>query len=245
MLERLTGARINAKETKQKVTQLKEELTSLLTEAKAQYDETKELKEAYQEATQMFEEMCATSGGFIWYKDTRGRYLYANRLFCTEFYRVDDCSYLLGKTDVQLIKDFKKRTKCRHTYGELCMSTDDFTIKKGEKCRFIELGAIEHEHYNDATGEWEKELSPMFLEVIKTPVFRDNKIFGTVGFAFNLSDRCHSVKHRVEAMLENGCAQILDKGVYYIPYQQQECPVETLLDFPDITAEKQIKKEEA
>lgn len=166
--------------------------------AKEAYHETVALKEAYQEQAMMLAEMCHASGGMVWKKDCAGRFVFASQMLCEEFFW-SNCADVVGRTDRELIADFNVRFPGKaHTYGELCISTDAFTLQKGERCRFVEMGMI---------GD-----QPFILHVIKTPA-NDG---GTIGFSFNCSSECEDVNRRVHRMLNEGRAEKLQDGVYWI-----------------------------
>lgn len=172
---------------------------------KKAYLDISAMKEAYQEQATMLAEMCHASGGMVWKKDSEGRFCFASQRLCEDFFRTN-CADVLGKTDLELIEEFKQNYPGKtHTYGSLCVSTDKFTLKKNKKCVFIEMGMI---------GE-----DPFVLHVIKTPT-PDG---GTIGFSFNVSDSCVDINAMVTNYLKRGTAEQLQPGVYYLQNENQHC----------------------
>ena len=73
------------------------------------------------------------------------------------------------RKDSELIQEFIRRTGKNHSFGKVCMNTDQICLQSEQKCRFIEAGVIGEEEF--------------VLEGIKTPLLCKGKIQGTVGFA--------------------------------------------------------------
>lgn len=142
---------------------------------------------------------CTSCGLLFWKKDKDHRYISANDFHCNVFYNMSfqDAKRIVGKTDLELIEDFRKRYG-EHTFGELCASSDVYVQKKKTTTRFFELGYC--------LGK------PLLLDVVKKPVFSNNVFAGTIGHATNVSDRESDACILIEALLKQGFAKRLDDG---------------------------------
>lgn len=149
---------------------------------------------------------CTSTGLLMWEKDLNHRYTYANMRHCNDFYHlpVAKLNRIIGKTDSELISEFITRTGMENTFGEMCISTDEYALIKNKLCRFWEVGYVNNKI--------------LILDVRKQPLLdENNKIKGTRGWASNLSDRECEMKTLIEIYLKNGMAERLDiskgKGV--------------------------------
>lgn len=159
-------------------------------------------------------------------------YLYGNKPFCDRFFRLnylnidEQQAYIKGKTDLELIRDYRERSGEEHSYGDICVSTDDFTkeynqkrVKKGKlprTCSFIEFGTI--------AGK------PFVLKVDKTPCFKglpgclgceDCTLSGgsycsSVGDGMDESDNIQYQLAGIKEMETKGTIEKLEENVYLI-----------------------------
>lgn len=79
----------------------------------------------------------------VWAKDIDGKYLMTNLSFRNKFcYGLRD-DEILGKTDVELAKQFKSLVGDRkHTFGETCFNSDIIVRKLENSKEFLEQGMI-------------------------------------------------------------------------------------------------------
>lgn len=151
-------------------------------------------------------------------------YVNANPLHLRKFFRLreDALSEVIGKTDIDLLNDYRKRTGKRHTYGELCLSTDEFSRDQAIRdhregkynCsyEFIEMGVIDD--------------SPLVLRVIKQPIFKNpaccecceafDGYCANIGIAENISYKFNSTLETLDSQLESGEAVKLSAGVFWV-----------------------------
>lgn len=112
----------------------------------------------------------------LWVKDTEGRYLYANRAICEKLL-MTDTEEVLGKTDVFFAKREREKHPENaewHTFGELCLNSDEIVLQFEETMAFEEYGNIRGEH--------------TYLEVHKAPLYDANKkLIGTIGSGRNIT----------------------------------------------------------
>ena len=160
-------------------------------------------------------------------------YTYANNALCNDLFKLnylkheEQLDYIKGRSDLDIIKNYRERTGKRHSYGELCLGTDDYTrefnqerIKKGLQpisLTFLEIGIIDGE--------------PLVLKVNKQPIFKNanncnncqncklknGEYCGTVGFGINVTNYFDSVNK----ILESGLADKLCEGVYLIKQDKE------------------------
>ena len=162
----------------------------------------------------MLDNVITACGGYIWAKDLDGKYLYCDKSFCKDFFgiipNVTGCQ-IQGQTDLELIENFVLKQHKKHTFGKICIATDEIVIQTRETCHFIEKGFIG---------------SNLFaLDVIKTPFMKKNEIIGVVGFARRINPEKweeflnNILKHSQYTILtqskENLVIQIHKNSCYY------------------------------
>jgi hypothetical protein len=185
----------------------------------------------------MLEMMTHHMGGMVWIKrwdPWQEEYLYefANRPHCETFFNfpvdcLQDCNdHVQGRSDIDLLNDFRERTGLRHSYGDMCFSTDKHAtemailhhITNGESgatsCHYLECGYV-----------GDKEL---VLEVTKTPLFDSNfKLWEThtysVGNAVDVSRVCTSRLEFARQCVERGEGERLQPGVFWLYPSRGEC----------------------
>lgn len=179
----------------------------------------------------LLETMTNAMGGMVWIKrwdvNTDGYiYEFGNYMLCEKFFCFsDDClcdctTHISGKSDIDLINEFRERTGLRHSYGELCFSTDLHSLEQailfqetgGEKgrpsCRYIECGYI---------GQ-----RALLLDVIKTPLFLPDSIPSKKTHTYSVGNACDGINCCEEKMnlalslLDKGQAERLSNGVIWI-----------------------------
>lgn len=160
--------------------------------------------------------MIDAAGGFVWIKDAGGRYVFCDNTFCNFFFRMDPSESVVGFTDVELLDAFRKRTKLRHTYGDLCMSTDQHCVERGRKCRYIEVCYIDERL--------------VILDVVKTPLFdADGVCTGTVGMAWERSEDCDHIEKDLVMFKKDGRLIQLCDNVYWVKDRIGDCKWENPL----------------
>lgn len=225
------------------------EIVSVVDSAKEYMAQYRSTMEEITKQRHLLELMAHHMGGLVWIKrwdDENKVYLYefANRTHCDLFFKfepecLEDCTaHVSGKSDIDILNEFRERTRLKHTCGDLCISTDIHATEQailhyetnGEKgatsCRYIECGYV---------GE-----KPLILEVVKTPLFNLNypcKCWKThtytVGNAFDVSIFCDSRLAHAQDCVEKGQGEKLQNGVYYMYPEIEICRL----------AEKEFPKE--
>lgn len=186
----------------------------------------------------LLELMANTLGGMVWIKkydflQEVYTYEFANLALCRDFFclseecRIDCTTYVKGKTDLDLVNEYKEKTKKQHTFGDLCVSTDFHATEqaiihyhsKGERgrkeCRYFEAGYIDGQ--------------PVLLDVVKTPIFKEDEAVCwnthtySVGIARDLGCSCDTMWTRVLNLIEKGQAERLSAGVIWVYPEPEEC----------------------
>ena len=148
-------------------------------EARKERDELRILKTAYEDLANQLIGMIHTAG-YLWQKDAAGRHLFASQSFCELFWRDSVCD-VYGQTDADLLDRFWKRfPEGVFTFGDngVCDGSDEYMIKQGRKCRFLELGWVQTS---------KESMEPMLaLRVDKTPIYHEGEYTGYVGMAMRM-----------------------------------------------------------
>lgn len=204
----------------------------LIEKAKKSVLETQRQKE-------LLETMTHAMGGMVWIKkwdNITENYLYefGNFMLCEKFFCFSeeclcDCTtHISGKSDVDLINEFRERTGLRHSYGDLCFSTDIHAMEQAilfhktagaqgrPFCRYIECGYI---------GK-----KALLLDVIKTPLFLEGKTPSKQNHTYSVGNACDGTNCCEEKMdlalslLDKGRAERLSNSVIWIyPEQPASC----------------------
>ena len=193
-----------------------DEMIKLIQFAKEQHGESIRLNN-------LLQNMIMTAGGFLWKKDAKGRYEYCDPTWCEVFFKMKHGCDIIGYNDQELLDDFRSDGR-QHTYGVACKGTDQHCAKQKQKCHYIEMGWIEKELF--------------IIDVIKTPIFINDILTGTVGFARDLSYDPAWICNEVSNALKNEEAEIVyklndDVAAYYITRHNHKNMVNTCFNhFP-------------
>uniref|UniRef100_A0A7C1JNL4 Circadian input-output histidine kinase CikA n=1 Tax=Caldilinea aerophila TaxID=133453 RepID=A0A7C1JNL4_9CHLR len=125
----------------------------------------------YRDLYTMLRLMCDNVPDLIWAKDTQKRFLFINRAICEKLLHARDTDEPIGKTDLY----FAERERSAHpddpnwhTFGEICVDSDQVVLDTLQAQRFDEFGFVR--------GEF------LRLDVYKAPFWSaDGTLLGTVG----------------------------------------------------------------
>jgi len=146
-----------------------------------------DLATIHKKRSELLEAIIDAAGGFLWYKDSEHKYEFCDKTFRKVFFDLEEC--LIGLSDIELLEIFRVNGR-PHEFGDLCVGTDVHSRDQGVQSRYLEGGKI--------NGEW------FVLEVLKTPIFKDGKYVGNIGFGW---DRTADLKK-----LEIDIAQLQSEG---------------------------------
>ncbi len=103
----------------------------------------------------------------IWAKDMGNNFLFANKAICDKLLKCDSTDEPLGKSDIFYARR-ERETGHHHTFGEICLDSDEIVKETRLAGRFLEDGLVRGKY--------------LALDVHKAPFYApDGKMIGTVG----------------------------------------------------------------
>jgi PAS domain S-box-containing protein len=121
----------------------------------------------YQELYKMLRLMTDNVPDLIWAKDTDDRYIFANQAICDKLLKFKQPDEAMGKNDIQIAQK-ERDAGHNHTYGEICLNSDNIVRKMKTPGRFLEEGLVRNKY--------------LVLDVHKAPFWGpDGELIGTVG----------------------------------------------------------------
>jgi PAS domain S-box-containing protein len=142
-----------------------------ITDLKNAFEKLEENEKKHKETIKFFRLMMDNIPELVWAKDIKGRFLFVNKTDA-EFLGAKDTEEPIGKGDMFFAnrsKQERPNIKDWHTFGEICVNSDEIVLKNKKSGRFDEFGNVR--------GKF------LYLDVIKAPIFDDNgNLIGTVGF---------------------------------------------------------------
>jgi len=142
-----------------------------ITEFMEAVDEIKKNKVKYENLYRMIRLMCDNVPDMIWAKDLNNNYLFTNKAICANLLNAKNTDEPIGKNDMFFAKRERERNKNNsewHTFGEICINSDESVLKSIKNGRF--------EEYGNVKGKF------LFLDVHKSPFYDDKgNLIGTVG----------------------------------------------------------------
>lgn len=149
---------------------------------------SREILEGYDDKALM-RLMLENAPDLIWAKDVNDRFLFANQGICNKLIKCTSNEEAIGKTDVYFAQR-ERAAGYKHTFGEICVNSDQVVKQSGKPGRFLEYGMVRGEN--------------LVLDVHKAPVFDDSgKMIGTVGCGRDITR-----EDKAERDLENAARAI-------------------------------------
>lgn len=165
----------------------------------------KESELRYHELYNLLRLLADTAPDMIWAKDTEKRYIFVNKAFCKDFLNAVDTEEPIGKTD--LFFALREREQHPddpnwHTFGELCMDSDEVILRELRPMRFEEYGYVK--------GKF------MFFDVHKVPLYsNDGKLIGVVGTARDITEKKEmEEKLKLSEQTYKGILNSISEAVY-------------------------------
>lgn len=159
-----------------------------------------------QKKNRILEVIIYATGGYLWFKDHDGKYVFCDRKFREEFFGLKPGVDNAGYDDVQLIDAFKKKYRSTHEYGQLCISTDVHSMQQKMQCKYIEGGYIGNNLF--------------VIEVVKTPHFDCvGRYLGNIGVAWDRSGDINKLKDDIAKLKEQGrCLSLSHNELPHTPF---------------------------
>ncbi|HHW88314.1 MAG TPA: PAS domain S-box protein [Chloroflexi bacterium] len=127
----------------------------------------------YQQLYTMLRLMCDNVPDMIWAKDLEKRFLFTNRAICEKLLHAQDTDEPIGKNDLFFAtreRALRPDDPTWHTFGEICVDSDQVVLEQRQALRFDEFGNVR--------GEF------LRLDVFKAPFWdATGALIGTVGCA--------------------------------------------------------------
>jgi len=132
-----------------------------------------ESQRTYKSLYKMFRLIADNTHDMLWAKDLEKNYIFVNKAICDTLLKAEDIEEPIGKNDLY----FAHRQRALypdnnqwHTFGEICLDSDDVILKTKKPARFDEYGNIENKF--------------IYLDVYKAPIWDENdQMIGVVGSA--------------------------------------------------------------
>jgi len=142
-----------------------------ISEMKKAEDSLKESEEKYRGISSLYRMMADNIPDLVWAKDLDGKFIFVNKAICEKLLIAKDIDEPIGKSDFFFANRERGKHPERddwHTFGELCVNSDEITLKSKRAQRFDEYGNVQ--------GKF------LYLDVFKAPLIDGSgKIIGTVG----------------------------------------------------------------
>jgi PAS domain-containing protein len=123
--------------------------------------------------------MCDNVQDMIWAKDKNNKYLFANAAMCNQLLQAQNTDEPVGHDDMFFAlreRALHAEDPDWHSFGELCLGTDDVVLNSGQAGRFEEAGNIRGKY--------------LCLDVYKASCINEQgKMIGTVGSARDITER--------------------------------------------------------
>lgn len=151
-----------------------QELQSVIETSLYKHQIEKKLRESekrYKLLYHMVRLMCDNVPDLIWAKNLNKQYIFTNKAMCQKLLNAKNTYEPIDKDDMYFVKREREshaNNPDYHTFGEICIKSDDTVMKKKKNERFYEFGNVK--------GKF------LFLDVCKAPFWDENgKMIGTVG----------------------------------------------------------------
>ncbi len=131
------------------------------------FDALSDMAEFPTQETSFFQLMIDNVPDLIWAKNIADEYVFANKTICDKLLMCGDTHEALGKNDVYFATR-EREAGHNHTFGEICVNSDQIVKETKRAGRFIEEGFVRGKY--------------LVLDVNKAPFFNQKgQMIGTVG----------------------------------------------------------------
>ncbi len=164
--------------TKLATLNLMEDLRTEIEQRKRSEETLKESQKKYMELSIMFRSISDNMTDMLWAKDLEKRFIFTNKSVCENLLVASDTNEPIGKGDMFFVKrqrELYPDDPSWHTFGELCIDSDQVVMDSGHPGQFDEYGNIKGKY--------------LFLDVRKSPLLDINgNLIGTVGSAQDITN---------------------------------------------------------
>jgi len=138
-----------------------------ITERVSAQNAFKESENRYHSMYRMVKLMANTLPDLVWAKDLEDKFIFANTAIRKKLLKCREGEIIEGKNDLYFALRERNEGQ-RHTFGEICINSDEIVKRTKKKGRFLEDGLVRGKY--------------LALDVHKAPMFDDNgELIGTVG----------------------------------------------------------------
>lgn len=206
MLEWLIGHSNTLENVESGIKEASNEVKTATQLATKQYKELKEAKEELDKMYYIIRTSCDEAEGMIYFKEyvieeDAFLYKFANKHMCEVFFHLDSGCEVDGLSDVELINRFYESKDKTHTFLDLVIAADRFTLRRGKITRFYEIGKIAD--------------TEIIFDTSRTPIFDSYGLpLGIVGITKDVS--CLSTKRQIKNFADKGyCIELLPDSLYW------------------------------
>ena len=151
-----------------------------ITDLSQTQDALKQSQNKYYELYSLVRLMADNVPDLIWAKDMDNKFLFANKAICERLLKCDSTEDPIQKTDL-FFASRERLTGQRHTFGEICINSDEVVKETKKAGRFLEDGLVRGEY--------------LALDVHKAPFYApDGRMIGTVGAGRVVTEDIHLQK---------------------------------------------------
>lgn len=149
------------------------EIATDITDRKLDEAALRESEDKFRGLSKLYRLMSDNIPDLVWAKDLDGKFIFVNKALCEKLLIAKDTDEPIGKSDIffaQRQRNLHPERDDWHTFGEMCVDSDQVVLQRRRPARFDEFGNIQ--------GEF------LYLDVYKAPLLDDDgEIIGTVGHA--------------------------------------------------------------
>ena len=146
------------------------------------FEKIKELtlnEHAENEVYSLFRLLSDTMPDMLWAKDINKQFIFTNKAMCEKLLNASDTNEPIGKTDLyfaQRENNTHPENPEWHTFGQLCLDSDQATLKAMKQMQFYEFGNVK--------GKF------LYLDVHKAPLFnKEGELIGVVGSGRDITEQ--------------------------------------------------------
>jgi PAS domain S-box-containing protein len=169
-----------------------EDLKEEVDQRKRSEEILKESQQKFRDLSILFRSISDNMTDMLWAKDLSRKYIFANKAICDNLLIAQDTEEPIGKDDLFFAtrqRDLHPDNPVYHTFGELCMDSDEVVQNSKKSEKFDEFGNVK--------GKF------VFLDVRKSPLYDLNgNMIGIVGSAQDVTNEREMSKQLAQSELQ-------------------------------------------